>query len=396
MGVAVRLHGKVIGVICHEHTGPARKWILEEQDFAASIADMVSVALEAMERKRAEEALKESERQLRTLINSMPDIVCFKDGEGRWLEANEADIRLFRLEGVDYRGKKDSELAEFTHPIYRDVFLLYEENDEKAWAEGSLSRSEERIPQPDGGVEVFDIIRVPLLSSDGERMGLIVLGRNITERKKMEEELLTARKLESVGILAGGIAHDFNNLLTAILGNVSLARMSAGLEGKVSHLLQEAEKATLRAKDLTQQLLIFSKGGAPIKKTVFTDALIKDSAGFVLSGSNVKCEYYLAEDLWSVEVDEGQMNQVINNLIINADQAMPEGGLINVRAENVTLGTGDIPSLKEGHYVRVLIKDQGIGRSILQRYLIPTSPPNRREAVLGWPPAIPSSRTTRD
>jgi CheY-like chemotaxis protein len=177
----------------------------------------------------------------------------------------------------------------------------------------------------------------------------------------MEEELLRVEKLESIGILAGGIAHDFNNILTAILANIALAKMHPNAVDQSFERLVKAEKAALRAKDLTQQLLTFSKGGTPIKKTVSIAELIKESTSFALRGSNVRCEFSILDDLWPVEVDEGQMSQVINNLIINADQAMPEGGIIKVSAENMTVGAEEVLPLREGKYVKISIDDQGIG-----------------------------------
>jgi signal transduction histidine kinase/ActR/RegA family two-component response regulator len=197
---------------------------------------------------------------------------------------------------------------------------------------------------------------------------LTVILRDTSERKKMEEELIKTSKLESLGILAGGIAHDFNNILTALLGNVSIAKTSVNPEDSLFKRLTEAEKACLRAKDLTQQLLTFSKGGTPIKKTVSLGELLKESADFALRGSNVRCEFSIAEDLWPVEIDEGQINQVINNLIINADQAMPEGGTIEIHAENTLLEAQDGLLLPEGKYVKISIKDQGVG--IPREYLI--------------------------
>ncbi len=152
---------------------------------------------------------------------------------------------------------------------------------------------------------------------------------DITERKQMEEELIRAQKLESIGVLAGGIAHDFNNLLTGILGNISLAKMLTKKEDKVFERLDEAEKASERARDLTQQLLTFSKGGKPLKKTVSVGQIVRDSARFALGGSNAKCEFSIADDVWPVDVEEGQMGQVVNNLVIN-DQAMPERGVIRI------------------------------------------------------------------
>lgn len=187
------------------------------------------------------------------------------------------------------------------------------------------------------------------------------LQREISERQHMEEELLKIQKLDSLGVLAGGIAHDFNNILTSILGNISIANMHTTPNSEISQILINAEKAALHAKDLTMQLLTFSKGGAPIKTSASITDLIKDSANFMLRGSNVKCEFSLPDGLWPVEIDEGQMSQVINNLIINADQAMPGGGNIEISAINVMIGSGDNIPLKKGKFVKVSIKDHGIG-----------------------------------
>ena len=181
------------------------------------------------------------------------------------------------------------------------------------------------------------------------------------ERKRMEGELLKTGKYESLGVLAGGIAHDFNNLLTGIIGNISLAKTFARPEEKIYEILERSEKACFRATELTTQLITFAKGGAPIKKTVLINDLIKDSVSFVLSGSNIRCEFSIQDDLWPVEVDEGQIRQVISNLIVNAAEIMPEGGVIKVRAENITISIKDTLLLKEGKYIRVFIEDQGIG-----------------------------------
>jgi signal transduction histidine kinase/CheY-like chemotaxis protein len=187
------------------------------------------------------------------------------------------------------------------------------------------------------------------------------LQKEISERQHMEEELLKIQKLDSVGVLAGGIAHDFNNILTGILGNISVAIMHTTPKSEISQILTNAEKAALHAKDLTMQLLTFSKGGAPLRTSASITDLIKDSTNFMLRGSNVKCEFSLPDELWPVEIDEGQMSQVINNLIINADQAMPGGGNIEISAINVIIRPGDIIPLKKGKYVKVSVKDHGKG-----------------------------------
>jgi signal transduction histidine kinase len=185
----------------------------------------------------------------------------------------------------------------------------------------------------------------------------------MTDRRRMEEELIKADKLESIGIVAGGIAHDFNNILTAILGNVSLAKMYATPEDKVFTRRMNAEKAALQAQNLTQQLLTFSKGGALVRRTASIVDLVKDSIDFSMRGSNVRCDLSVAPGVWPVDIDEGRIGQVINNLLINANQAMPDGGLIDVRVENIETddGTGPFLPLKAGEYVRISVEDHGIG-----------------------------------
>ncbi|MGQ9611009.1 MAG: hybrid sensor histidine kinase/response regulator [bacterium] len=185
--------------------------------------------------------------------------------------------------------------------------------------------------------------------------------RDVTEKKRMEEDILRMQKLESIGILAGGIAHDFNNILTGILGNISLAKINIDPEHESYERLTEAEKATYQAKSLTQQLLTFSSGGSPILKTTLINDLLIESVNFILSGSKVRAEFYISDDLNPVNIDKGQINQVINNIILNAVQAMPSGGIIKVYAENASLKEGLVSNLKPGNYVKISIQDNGIG-----------------------------------
>lgn len=187
------------------------------------------------------------------------------------------------------------------------------------------------------------------------------LQREIAERERMEAELSRVQKLESLGLLAGGIAHDFNNLLGAIMGNISLAMLDVDPENSAYQQLTKAERASFRAQELTRQLLTFSRGGAPVKKRITLPGIITEAAGFSLRGSRVLHELSIAADLWPVEADEGQMMQVFNNLLINADQAMPAGGIIRIAAANVTLGPGDVPSLAAGRYLLITVSDEGSG-----------------------------------
>jgi PAS domain S-box-containing protein len=199
-----------------------------------------------------------------------------------------------------------------------------------------------------------------ILTMEGEKVFFSII-RDISERKKLEDEILKVQKLEATGVLAGGIAHDFNNILTAIVGNISMAKIFAESNEKVLERLNEAGKASMRAQDLSHQLLTFSKGGEPIKKPTRITELIKDSASFSLTGSNVKYELLMADKLWPVNIDEGQISQVIQNVVKNADQALPDGGTIIIQAENKTISSNDSLSLKEGTYVWIKIKDQGGG-----------------------------------
>jgi len=194
--------------------------------------------------------------------------------------------------------------------------------------------------------------------------------RYALERKKTEDALIRNEKelqklerLESLGILAGGIAHDFNNILTAVVGNLSLAKRHIDPENKAFQLLTQMEKSLSRAQCLTQQLLTFAKGGAPIKKLASISELMKDTITFALRGSNVKSEFLMSDTLWPVEIDAGQISQVLHNLAINAKQAMPHGGTIKIYAENVTIEAKDALPLQEGRYLKISLQDEGIGIS---------------------------------
>jgi signal transduction histidine kinase/ActR/RegA family two-component response regulator len=184
-------------------------------------------------------------------------------------------------------------------------------------------------------------------------------------RQKLAEEQLKANKLESIGILAGGLAHDLNNSLTAILGNIALAKRSPSGGNTSVSKLAEAEAACLQARDVTQQLLTFSKGGVPVRKTMSIEPLLREWARFAISGSNAVLEFEIAGDLKPVEIDEGQVSRVINNLVINAQQAMPQGGTITLRAENVTLSSEQAEAaglpLHPGDYVEIAVQDRGTG-----------------------------------
>jgi signal transduction histidine kinase/ActR/RegA family two-component response regulator len=209
--------------------------------------------------------------------------------------------------------------------------------------------------------ENFDVNRIRLILLVSDYIGQVMTITRLQSRMTEWNELLRTQKLESLGVLAGGIAHDFNNILTAIMGNISLIKMGVSPGEKIFSRLSAAEKASMRAVDLTQQLLTFSKGGAPVKKTTSISELIRDSASFALRGSNVICEFHFPEEVLPAEVDEGQISQVINNLVINANQAMPEGGAIKISAEIISPEEEQRTSLPDENYVMITIEDHGTG-----------------------------------
>ena len=180
---------------------------------------------------------------------------------------------------------------------------------------------------------------------------------------RLEAELVRSSRLESLGVLAGGIAHDFNNLLTVILGNVSLVRSGASLGPDDEHCLRESERAGLRARDLTQQLLTFAKGGTPVRTAVLLPDIVREAAGFALHGSNVRCDFDFAPSLWPGHVDRGQISQVVHNIVINAMHAMPTGGIVRVTLRNEALADGACGTLPAGRYLHLSIRDSGTGIS---------------------------------
>jgi CheY-like chemotaxis protein len=185
--------------------------------------------------------------------------------------------------------------------------------------------------------------------------------QDVTEHRKMETEILKAQKLDSIGVLAGGIAHDFNNLLLGVLGNVSVAKTYCRPGEKVAEMLDEIEKAALRTKGLTRQLLTFSKGGQPVKEPVAMEQIARDTAHIVLRGSSVNCGYSFPDGLWPVEADQGQLSQALNNIILNSMQSMPDGGDVKISAENIEVAEGAPMPLKPGRYVKTTVEDRGFG-----------------------------------
>lgn len=215
----------------------------------------------------------------------------------------------------------------------------------------------------DGRTVILEMTVIAVRDANGATVYYECLGRDVTVRRFMEAELAKAQKLESIGLLAGGIAHDFNNILTAVFGSMALAKMDVMPDSPVYTRLVAAEEHCMKAKALTRKLLTYSRGGSPQRKTASIANVIQEAVNFTLSGKNISCKFDLPDGLWSAQIDEGQMHQVVHSLVSNACEAMPQGGVIEVGAENAILAANEIPSLAAGHYVRWYVRDHGVGIS---------------------------------
>jgi PAS domain S-box-containing protein len=317
-----------------------------------------SLENQILARRKVEGALRESEEKYRAIVENIEEGYYEIDLVGTFTFVNDSACRIVgwskeELVGKTYREFVDEACEESLNTLFAQVRTT--RKSEKAYQCGLLAK---------GGARRDVEISVSLImDSTDQPTGFRGCCRDMTEFRRANEELRKLEKLESLGVLAGGIAHDFNNLLTALQGNIALAGLLTQTDDRVSQLLDEAERACERARTLTGQLLTFSKGGAPIKKTVLVEKLARGCCEFALTGSNVRCEFEFPEELWPVEADEGQLAQVFSNLVINANQAMERGGVIRVSGENVVLDNGNCLPLAAGKYVMVSVADQGCGIS---------------------------------
>ena len=336
----------LIHVSVFHSTDPARRAI-------ATITDITW-------KKRVEYELTAEKERLLVTLRSIGDAVIATDTEGKVVLMNRAAEKLTGWSQTEALGNP---LHDVFHIINEKTRAICVNPVEKVIESGVVTglANHTALISRDGIERSIEDSGSPIHDSDGALLGVVLVFRDVTMKRKLDEELQKTQNLESIGILAGGIAHDFNNILTGILGNLSLAKLNLKPDNTTYPILTEAEEETCRARDLTHQLLTFSKGGAPVRKVTSVSELLRTTVDFVMRGSKSRCEFSITEDLWPAVVDEGQVCQVISNLVINADQSMPHGGVIRVCAENIDVDESMALPLHPGKFIRISVSDQGAG-----------------------------------
>ena len=319
-----------------------------------------SVIRDISERKHAEELLRASEEFNRGILDTVDEGFIVVDRDFRILTANRAYCDQVGATCDAVTGKHCYEVSHRTdrpcHEAGEDCTV------QKVFASGKPHTALHRHPDVQGQMMFVETKAYPILDAAGHVASVIETITNVTERKLLEEERLKTQKLESIGTLAGGIAHDFNNLLQGVFGYISMAKMPLDRGDRSFAMLEQAEKALHLSVNLTNQLLTFSKGGKPVKKRVALGAGIANAALFALSGSRSVCRLEIDPGLWDAEADEGQIAQVIQNVALNADQAMPLGGTVTVTARNLAAAEAVAhPGLGPQDHVEIAVRDEGVG-----------------------------------
>ncbi len=323
--------------------------------------DLVGKAFNQMSKQlgQREDELKKNEARFRSVLSSLYEaaiVVYDRDGKVMSLWGTPEMDKRYGISAEDMVGNSIRKIALPEHADQRiaDIRTVFDAGEKKVV---------EYIIKVPGGSFWHETSLSPLRNEKGDITAVVGFARDITERKKMEKEIVKTQKLETIGVLAGGIAHDFNNSLQTVLGYITMVEMKSNLDAGAKENLANARKAIFQSKDLTKQLLTFSKGGEPVKQAISISELTNDSVKLVLSGSNVKCELCIPDNLWNVDADKGQLNQVFNNIVINACQAMPGGGSIKICAENINAVETNSLRLKKGKYIKISFSDNGTGIS---------------------------------
>jgi two-component system cell cycle sensor histidine kinase/response regulator CckA len=348
---------------------------LESEELLRRVENALRQKRLAREKAAIDWELEQAQKRYRYLVESSPDIIYTLDDEGRFTFVNDAFQRILGWSREQVLGRHYSEIV-FEPDVERSRWTFNERRTGARATSGLELRLRhsagaeppERREQPEPPDEPLPVeLRAhgmydrDLQDKDRHFLGTYGVARDIRERKLLEAHLQHEEKMEAIGRLAGGIAHDFNNFLAAIVGNITLAKMQVQHGEEVFSRLEQMERASLRARDLSRQLITFAQGGAPVKRAGSLSELIQEAATFVLRGSRTRPQFLFPADLWAAEFDPGQITQVVQNLVINADQAMPEGGVVLLIGENVTTTESYRLPLRPGRYVRVTVEDQGCG-----------------------------------
>jgi PAS domain S-box-containing protein len=316
---------------------------------------------EIAEREWTQEALAAEKERLSVTLRSIGDGVITADSAGRVVLMNNAAEKLTGWKHEEAAGLDLSGVFDIPDETPSVGTKKGEGPGGQVPAELRSAVNQKTFRTRSGAERIIAESRSPICDKNGQTLGTVIVFRDITDQKKMEEELLQARKLESLGVLAGGIAHDFNNLLAVVLGNISFARMFMNPADKAAVRLTEAENACMRGKDLTYQLLAFARGGGPSRTSTDIVRLVNDCAKEYVTEPKIELRLSLPDDLFPLKIDEGQIRQVMARMLSNAQEAMEKGGVLEVGAENVVVGAGSGLALKQGNYVRLFVKDQGPG-----------------------------------
>ncbi len=326
-------------------------------DDKGRIEKVIHIATDITEQKEAEAALKASEEKYRDLVENMNEAIFALDTAGTVTYISPAVENITGYLPSEAIGKN---IMAFIHPD--DRAALAERLKERIQSDHIQPR-EYRLIHKTGEIRWIRSSSRPIVQN-GKTVGVRGVFIDITQSKRLEEQLRQAHKMEAIATLTGGIAHDYNNLLAVIMGNLSLAREEAEPHSLMVEFLRQAEQASSKAKDLTHQLMILSRGGYPMKERGSIERLLKAIQGEMPAHESIEYGFFIQDDLWPVEYDSRQMHFAIKNVLINAVEAMPRGGKITVQAENQVIeakGQGTASPLKEGKYVRISIKDEGKG-----------------------------------
>jgi PAS domain S-box-containing protein len=316
---------------------------------------------EADERRHASDREVAAERErLAVTLRSIGDGVITTDTQGRVVLINNIAEQMTGWDQAEAAGRP---LFDVFRIVNEETRKICENPVEKVLATGQIIElaNHTLLIHRDGTERVIADSGAPIRDESGAILGVVLVFRDTTEKLKLAEAMQRADKLEALGVLAGGIAHDFNNLLSGILGYVELARMQCEPSSPIAELLDQSLAASGRARGLTQQLLIFAKGGAPTREIGNLGTLLRENAAFALSGSSVACEFAIEPGLWPCSFDVGQIGQVVDNLVINGMQAMPTGGILQISARNREITAGEASGLLAGRYVEFAVTDAGVG-----------------------------------